>query len=112
IGFFSLADSTFAYATPTKLFEYVELGIPILAALPPGAARTLIEENDIGMVADPGDINGLAAHLAGLADQPDLRRRFEANVEHMRERFPPELEADKWRDAIRAAGAAELSTAA
>ena len=112
IGFFSLADPIFAYATPTKLFEYVELGIPVLAALPPGEARRMIEENDIGMVANPGDIDGLAGHLAHLVEQPDQRRRLEVNVELMRDRFPPEQEAQKWRDAIREAGAVNFDTAA
>ena len=52
IGFVSLSDNTFAYAIPTKLIEYIQLGIPVLGALPKGAARDLIEKNQFGFVCD------------------------------------------------------------
>ena len=45
IGFFSLADEKFAYATPTKLFDYINLELPILAAIPNGESKDIIKKN-------------------------------------------------------------------
>ena len=104
IGFLSLADSTFAYATPTKLFEYVELGIPVLAVLPCGAARQMIEEYDIGAAVDPDDVDALASQLQVMVECKELRDRFRRGAARMREENPPEREVEKWRDAITAAG--------
>ena len=98
IGFLSLADATYAYATPTKLFEYIEFGIPIVAVVPPGAARDLVEGHEIGLAVDPGDVEGLARALAQIAGQPELRRRFRANIARIREQFSADRQARKWRD--------------
>ena len=100
IGFLSLADSTYAYATPTKLFECLEFGIPMLAALPQGAARSLIEELDVGLVSDPDDIEGLAQHMARLVEDAALRMRFRRNCLRARSRFSPEEQVGKWRDIV------------
>ena len=98
IGFFSLADETYAYATPTKLFEYIEFGIPIVASLPQGAARDIVERNQIGLVADPGDIEGLAHCLEEICLNPDLRQRFRDNMARIRDQFSADEQARKWRD--------------
>ena len=100
IGFLALADATFAYATPTKLFEYIELGIPVLGALPEGAARELIESYEIGLVVDPKDVDGLRASLEWLIDHPTELRRLAAKVMVARDDLRPEHQLAKWRDAI------------
>jgi glycosyltransferase involved in cell wall biosynthesis len=53
-----------------KVFEYLAVGRPVLAAVPPGgAAAELIEETGAGVVAAPDDVEGLTAALAGLHDR-------------------------------------------
>ena len=76
IGFFSLSGATYAYATPTKLFDYIEAGMPILASLPKGAARHIIENFEIGLIADVGDVEGLSEKLCIMVEDEDLRKRF------------------------------------
>ena len=100
IGFLSLADSTYGYATPTKLFEYVELGLPVVGSLPQGAAREMIEENEIGLVADPGDIEGLAECLKRMSSDTLFREKCRANALVIREEFRPERQIAKWRDVL------------
>jgi glycosyltransferase involved in cell wall biosynthesis len=100
IGFFSLADATYAYATPTKLFEYIEFGIPIVAVLPQGAARDLVERNEIGLVADPGDVEALARCLRELCSSTELRERFRTNMARIRSQFSADEQAKKWRDIV------------
>jgi len=49
---------------PSKLFEYVALGKPILAISPrQGATSTLVAEEGIGQPVDPDDIESIAAAL-------------------------------------------------
>ena len=100
IGFFSLADETYAYATPTKLFEYIEFAIPIVAVLPQGAARDIVERYEIGLVANPGDVDGLLHCLQTLCNSSELRARFRANMECIRGQFSADKQARKWRDII------------
>ena len=94
LGFFSLSDATFAYATPTKLFDYIEAGVPIVASLPMGAARELVERWEIGLVADCGDVKGLADCLQRMADDETLRYRD--NMRSIREQLRPQIQVGKW----------------
>ncbi len=96
IGFFSLSDATYSYATPTKLFDYIDAGVPIVASLPPGAARDIIERYGIGIVADEGDVDGLAHCLKEMVENEALRRRCRANTAAIRDEFQPQRQVDKW----------------
>jgi glycosyltransferase involved in cell wall biosynthesis len=50
-----------------KVFEYVAVGRPILAVVPPdGAAAELIRETGAGVVAPPADVAAIRAGLEGL----------------------------------------------
>ena len=93
IGFFSLADEVFSYATPTKLFEYINLEMPILAALPEGEAKDIIEKYDIGKVAHYADVDGLAAHLYQYYANPAERLRIKENIRRIKPKFGIETQA-------------------
>ena len=101
IGFLALGDATYAYATPTKLFEYIELGVPMVAVLPLGAARDLIEKYQIGLVADLGDVEGLAECIGTMSVSEELRERCRANMDRIREQFRPERQVGLWRELLR-----------
>lgn len=49
--------------TPGKIFEYLAVGRPILALVPPGPAADLVAEFDAGVVVRPSDVAGIAAAL-------------------------------------------------
>ena len=50
-----------------KVFEYVAVGRPILAAVPPdGAAAELIRETGAGIVAPPDDVDAIRAALTSF----------------------------------------------
>lgn len=100
IGFFSLANATYAYATPTKLFDYIEAGIPILASLPQGAARDIIEKYEIGLVVDVGDVKGLSGGLETLAANSSLREQFRLNTQNAKEEVKASRQIDKWSKMI------------
>jgi glycosyltransferase involved in cell wall biosynthesis len=66
----------------TKLFEYLGLGLPILAVVPPGEVRRVLAELDWGVVADPTP-QGVADGIERLMAAPprsavaDPERRYE-----------------------------------
>ncbi|MEM6457949.1 MAG: glycosyltransferase family 4 protein [Planctomycetota bacterium] len=49
---------------PSKTYEYLASGLPIVGALPEGDARSLVEESGRGFTADPCDDAGLAQALS------------------------------------------------
>ena len=77
---------------------YIELGLPIVAVLPPGAAQAMIEEHEIGLVAALGDVNGLARCIERMVEDALLRTRCRANMLRLREQFRPARQVRKWRD--------------
>ena len=52
IGFLSLKREYFGACTPSKIFEYLNLNLPILAALPEGDAKEIINHNQYGIATD------------------------------------------------------------
>ena len=68
------ADS---YFSPVKLFEYLAMGVPVIAARI-GQAAGILEHGRTGWLYTAGDSRELAALVANLADQPELRRRVGA----------------------------------
>jgi len=75
ICFLSLASSDFSYAIPGKLYEYIAHARPILASLPQGAARELIESEGFGLVGDCGSPADLAAGLLTMLE-PARRQSY------------------------------------
>jgi glycosyltransferase involved in cell wall biosynthesis len=64
------------YWSPLKIFEYMAVGLPVVApALP--RLRRLIEHEREGLLYDPADPRGLDRALTALAD-PAVRRRMGA----------------------------------
>ncbi len=55
VGFVSLATDYLGACVPSKIYEYINLGLPIIAALPNGDAMRLINENNYGIACDYND---------------------------------------------------------
>lgn len=51
---------------PGKLYEYWAVGRPILLIEKPGAATELVREYDLGLTADPDDVDGIYRALRSL----------------------------------------------
>lgn len=86
VCFLSLSSGDYAYAIPGKLYEYIAHGRPILAALPQGAARELIESQGFGLVADCGNPADLARQLEQMLD-PMVRECLARAVVEKRGRY-------------------------
>jgi glycosyltransferase involved in cell wall biosynthesis len=64
------------YWSPLKIFEYMAVGLPVVAPAIPRLGRLVLHEHE-GLLYDPSDPRGLDRAIAALAD-PALRRRLGA----------------------------------
>ncbi|WP_084594175.1 glycosyltransferase family 4 protein [Arhodomonas aquaeolei] len=72
-----LRDSpVFESVIPSKLFECMAMGTPVVMALPEGEATGLVREYGVGVCVPPEDPEALAAAVQDLADSPDRRIGF------------------------------------
>lgn len=72
-------DPVFATVIPSKIFEAMGMGIPILMSLPEGEATGIIREIGAGICVAPEDSEALAAAITELADSPDQCQRLREN---------------------------------
>ena len=57
---------------PSKMFEAMGMGLPIILALPSGEARDILEADGAGIHVPPEDPTELAVAVTRLADQTDF----------------------------------------
>ncbi|NMT65222.1 glycosyltransferase family 4 protein [Marinobacter orientalis] len=62
-----------------KLFEYVAVGLPVVASALPEIAR-VVKGHDLGILTPAGDVEALAEALQRLVDDPELRARYSASA--------------------------------
>ncbi|GAA1131365.1 glycosyltransferase family 4 protein [Citricoccus alkalitolerans] len=65
-------------ALPTKMFEYMASGVPVIASDFP-LWRQILEEHDCGLVVDPDSPEDIAAAIALYAGDPGLLMRHSVN---------------------------------
>ena len=66
------------YCAPNKLFEYMMMGLPMVAADYPGMLP-LVDGEGVGLCVDPQSPQAIAAAVNRLAAEPQLRERMRAN---------------------------------
>jgi glycosyltransferase involved in cell wall biosynthesis len=81
----------FAEVIPSKIFEAMAMGLPILLVSPPGEASQILTEDGAGLWVPAGDPTALAEAALRLARDGELRRRLAAQglagaQQHTRER--------------------------
>ena len=79
VGFVSLASDYLGACVPSKIYEYVNLGLPILGALPAGDAFDLVNEKGWGIVVRYDDIEGLREAVVRMKDA-SVRETFSAAI--------------------------------
>ncbi|UXI66381.1 glycosyltransferase family 4 protein [Tahibacter amnicola] len=74
-----LRDSpVFATVIPSKLFEAMGMGVPVLMSLPEGEATAIVRSAGCGVCVPPGDASRMAEAIEQLADDPARHRTMAA----------------------------------
>ncbi len=82
-------------AQPTKLFEYMSAGLPVVAS-DFALWREIVEGNNCGVTVDPTSPRQIADAIDLLLNRPDLRRRMGENGRRaILERYNWEIESQK-----------------
>lgn len=69
IGFVSLTSSYYGACVPSKIYEYINLELPIIGVLPEGDAKKIIEKNKFGLASNYGNINNISENIKALLDE-------------------------------------------
>lgn len=69
-------DPTFAEVIPSKIFEAMGMGLPLLIAAPAGEATEIVAREEAGIVVAAEDPAALAAAAVDLKDDPERLRAF------------------------------------
>ncbi|EJW09775.1 Glycosyl transferase, group 1 [Rhodovulum sp. PH10] len=69
----------FETVIPSKLFECMAMGIPVLHGVA-GESAEIVRRDHAGLVFEPEDDHALATHIKTLVRDPDLRRRLSDNA--------------------------------
>jgi len=76
---------------PSKLFEYIGCGKPILAYLPRGSTQILITENNLGFVLTKYQPGEMAKFIKELMNNESLRENFSKNALILAKKFDSKL---------------------
>ena len=68
----------FAMVIPSKIFEAMAMGTPVLMSIPEGEATRLVRTTACGVLVPPEDPQAMADAIVRLAENPDERARFRA----------------------------------
>jgi len=72
-------NPAFAEVIPSKIFEAMAMGLPILLAVPDGEARGIMEDHAAGLWVPPGNPDALASAAEKISTNKDLYRQLAAS---------------------------------
>ncbi|MDX2369982.1 MAG: glycosyltransferase family 4 protein [Colwellia sp.] len=80
VSLISLRDAAlFKTVIPSKIFESMGMGLPILAAIPQGEASDIIESANAGVICSPENGKALAEEIIKLVSSKGLMEDFKAS---------------------------------
>ncbi|MCP4410618.1 MAG: glycosyltransferase family 4 protein [Gammaproteobacteria bacterium] len=103
-----LKDSPlFRTVIPSKLFECMAMGIPILHGVR-GESADIVKKSDVGLVFAPEDAQALYEHIITLKENNELRKRLQVNCISESKKFDrTELAANMLQKIEEVAGAGD-----
>ena len=88
-------DPTFTEVIPSKIFEAMGMGLPILISAPEGEATEIVAAEYAGIVLPPEDPPALAAAVRSLRDDHAGRKKYAENSLAAAPRYSREKQADE-----------------
>jgi len=86
IGFVSLSKEYYKACVPSKIYEYINLGLPILGALPDGDAMDIINNNEYGIACRYDNLDDLVKAIENIKS-PINFQKFKSNILKGREKW-------------------------
>ena len=80
IAFVSLTNDYLGACVPSKIYEYINFALPIIAALPKGDAFDIIKDNSFGFCTKYDDYEGIAGFIKELSNNRDLYNEIRNNI--------------------------------
>jgi glycosyltransferase involved in cell wall biosynthesis len=87
-------DPFFKGAIPSKIFEAMGMGLPLLLAAPEGEASMIIEGNKVGMVVPPEAPSKLAAAIVNYKNNPTMLKEIAQKSYQAAHRYTRERQAN------------------
>lgn len=116
-GYWSLCDlaliplrdtPVFESVIPSKMFECMAMGIPVLMSLPEGEATGILKESGAGVCVPPEDPQAMAGAIEALKDDPAQCAALRESGLKAAQAYSRDRQAEKMLEALeRAAGKAE-----
>jgi colanic acid biosynthesis glycosyl transferase WcaI len=94
------ADPVFATVIPSKLFEAMAHGVPILISVPEGEATALVRETGAGLVLPPEDPAALAAAVLELMGARERLRELRERALAAAPRFSRQRQAERMLEVL------------
>jgi colanic acid biosynthesis glycosyl transferase WcaI len=92
----------FSTVIPSKIFEAMAMGIPIVMTLPPGEATQIIEQVGAGVCLPPEDPVALASAIDQLSRNPDQLKAYSRNGLAGSKQFERSVSAHRMLQALQA----------
>ncbi len=105
-------DAVFAEVIPSKIFEAMAMGLPLLIAAPTGEASSIIEDAGAGLAVPPEDPAALADAAMRLMNDPGLCRRLSDAAHAAAPRYSRETQARTMIAVLEAAATGQGAEAA
>ena len=67
-------------AIPTKVFEYMQAGLPVIASREVLFCKQVTEEENCGLVVDPLNIDEVAQAIRTITSDSELAKQMSANA--------------------------------
>jgi glycosyltransferase involved in cell wall biosynthesis len=90
-----------ARVVPSKMFEAMATGTPIIFVGPKGAGSQIVEQAGAGPVVDDGDPQSVTNAILRLASEPALRERYGACAREAAPQYSRERHAQETLDLLR-----------
>jgi colanic acid biosynthesis glycosyl transferase WcaI len=88
-------DPVFASVVPSKLFEALAYGVPVVMSVPEGEATGIVRRTGCGVVLPPEDPHALAHAIRSLLRSPEMRAELRARALEAAPAFSRQQQADR-----------------
>lgn len=79
VGYVSLVNDYYGACVPSKIYEYINLGLPMLGALPDGDGKEMINKSGFGLACSYDDVGILSKNIEAMINKNELKK-YEKNV--------------------------------